>query len=88
MVRYDSKQGQQLFWKQLIFKKIAFVKTKYPWSQSPLELYAFYYHILCVTTLEYRTIGGRGFENVLKINNQKGWNNFWGFKNRTHVYFD
>ena len=31
---------------------------------------------------------GRGFENVFKINNQKGWNNFWGFKNRIHVYFD
>ena len=33
-------------------------------------------------------VGGRGFENVLKLNNQKGWNTFWGFKNRIHVYFD
>ena len=33
-------------------------------------------------------IRGRGFEIVLKINNQKGLNNFWGFKNRIHLYFD
>ena len=38
-------------------------------------------------TLEYRIIGARGFENVLKINNQNGWNNFWGFKNRIHCIF-
>ena len=31
---------------------------------------------------------GKGFENILKINNQKGSNNFWDFKNRIHVYFD
>ena len=30
--------------------------------------------------MEYQIIGGRGFENVLKINNQKGWNNFWASK--------
>jgi len=31
---------------------------------------------------------GEGLENFLKINNQKGWSNLGGFKNKSHVYFD
>ena len=47
------------------------MKTKYPWLLSPLEFSAFYSNILCVTTLEYRVIGG-GLENFFKSNIQKG----------------
>ena len=71
-----------------MFKKIAFVKTKYPWLQSPLDVKAFYCHIVCVTTLEYQIIWEKGLENVLKISNKKGWSKLGGFKNKSHAYFD
>ena len=35
MVQHDSNQGEQLFQKHLIFKNIAFVKTRTPFALDP-----------------------------------------------------